>query len=653
MLCQVCQGILRDRKALIKEKGLLWREGLIGDPGYQYTTIYHPTGASWQNSAREGCHICFRTWAELLPVQQAVLLRTDFRDDLRFNVVQGNDCLYIFFVHNPSYSSLGQRLSLPRFTLQLVPVSEFTLDAGAADTTASNKSLTLAVEWINDCLSNHSKCNSIRSLVQWYPTRLIDVGASSTDYPRLIITAEEQLNYSYVTLSHCWGSAEFLQLKSHNLDDFKAGIRLSSLPRTFQEAILFTRRLGIRYIWIDSLCIIQNSKEDWLKEANLMEQVYSQSYCSLAATAATDAEQGLFRQRDVSSLHPADIEIPWFNQRYQLVDEYFWRKRVLEQPLNQRAWALQERLLAPRVLHFSSEQILWECCEMYAAETYPRGIPPHIKTGQDISLKTLGFHPSQLENGSLDTLDETEALILWRRIIEIYSASLLTRPGDKLIALSGLARRQKALTNDDYVAGLWRTNLPPQLLWTVRDCKQFNGQPSVRPVNYRAPSFSWAAVDGRISHFDLSHKQKHLIDIVEVQIISTANDPFGPVEGGFLRVRGLLGKLQLRRDGPFKYSAINSGVWLLSDWRIYIDVDEGEYPRTVYRIAISSDGVSVSSLILEETGSVKGHFRRIGLVENSILGIGSCLDLEHHEDESQLPCEIYDPITKRHTIRIL
>jgi hypothetical protein len=248
-------------------------------------------------------------------------------------------------------------------------------------------------------------------------------------------------------------------LTSRNLATLKHQISISDLPLTFKQAFEVTRRLGIRYIWIDSLCISQDSTEDWLHEAALMHKVYSHSYCTIAAAASADSTQGLFRRRKPHFLYPCEIEIPWFGKtKYQLVDFDFWASQIQDQPLHRRGWVVQERLLAPRVLHFSSQQLIWECRELSAAEKYPSGLPL-VLSGVQTSFKGLDPEKdgARLRKLSGDNSQDPKfyAHHLWDKIVVAYSSSLLTIGSDKLIALSGIAKRQQAELNDQYLAGLW------------------------------------------------------------------------------------------------------------------------------------------------------------------------------------------------------
>jgi hypothetical protein len=339
-------------------------------------------------------------------------------------------------------------------------------------------------------------------------------------------------------------------LTSRNLATLKHQISISDLPLTFKQAFEVTRRLGIRYIWIDSLCIFQDSTEDWLHEAALMHKVYSHSYCTIAAAASADSTQGLFRRRKPHFLYPCEIEIPWLGKtKYQLVDFDFWASQIQDQPLHRRGWVVQERLLAPRVLHFSSQQLIWECRELSAAEKYPSGLLL-VLSGVQTSFKGLDPEKdgARLRKLSGDNSQDPKfyAHHLWDKILVAYSSSLLTIGSDKLIALSGIAKRQQAELNDQYLAGLWGSFLPSQLLWNVESCRQIDNSPSVRSSKYRAPSWSWASVDGVISPGGFAD-DGFLIDIVEASITPATSDLTSLVKSGYLRIRGVLKELQLQR----------------------------------------------------------------------------------------------------------
>lgn len=501
--------------------------------------------------------------------------------------------------------------------------------------------------------------------VPWYPTRLIDIGESSIANPRLVLSSESSLDGPYVTLSHCWGSARSLQLTLSRLADLQQLIPVSDLPRTFKQSFEITRRLGFRYIWIDSLCIIQDSKDDWLFEAACMHEVYSHSYCTIAATASADSHQGLFRHRATQFLYPSEIEIPWLSGtgKYQLIDYDFWSSQIQDQPLHRRGWVVQERLLSRRVLHFSSQQLVWECRELDAAEKYPGGLPMVLATSGGALFK--GLDP-QKDGARIRRISEEDPhpkfyiYEIWNKIVKAYSRSLLTFGDDKLIALSGIAKRQQLEMNDQYIAGLWLKLLPSQLLWSIRGCRQIDNTPSVRPEKYRAPSFSWASVDGVLS-LGTPAETGFIIEITEIYINPVTYDSTGLVDQGYLRIRGVLKELRLtiNHETPLRHSWLMTvnGVRIQTPKKPLVDLDVDDIDLTGMKYCMpvrapDKYNKSLIGLILETTGYASGRFRRIGLFTALDQTLHPMI-LARHENESKLPCEIFDEVTQTHTICII
>jgi len=324
-----------------------------------------------------------------------------------------------------------------------------------------------AETWVSECLGNHSQCNQAIPGGSWWPSRLLEIGGTGHGYDvRLIETSEgpHQLG-SYMTLSHCWGEAEFLKLTIENQQRLKDGIRKTELPKTFQEAIDVATRFKISYLWIDSLCIIQDSAEDWNKEAVLMSDVYQHAICNIAATGATDSTKGLFFSRNTSTFQPCKISILSVDEKkmktINIKDPRLWTYNVEDAPLIKRAWVVQERLLARRVLHFSQQQIFWECRENSACEYYPEGLPRDMVT----NFKHIDINTDLPNVGSED--DEVLGIRwekIWSRILSNYSAARLSHLEDKEVALGGITKALEALFEDKCVAGLWTSTFIQQLL---------------------------------------------------------------------------------------------------------------------------------------------------------------------------------------------
>jgi hypothetical protein len=165
----------------------------------------------------------------------------------------------------------------------------------------------------------------------------------------------------------------------NKLKPMQTSIAISTLPKTFQDAIELSRQLGVRYLWIDSLCIIQegDKHEDWTRESSMMGSVYQNGYCNIAATAASDGTAGCFRPRDPLLAQPCIVEfekgLKKFGLKkgvYDLIPQRLWEEGLSEAPLLKRAWVVQERVLARRVLHFARNQLFWECKELVSSTPY-------------------------------------------------------------------------------------------------------------------------------------------------------------------------------------------------------------------------------------------------------------------------------------------
>ena len=411
--------------------------------------------------------------------------------------------------------------------------------------TSSFQSWLLALTWYSWCLNSHESCNRKRrehpDVKQWYPTRLIKISRWSNQL-RLILAKDEQPDGPYLTLSHCWGKSNFIQLTQSTKSDFLKGIPYSKLPKTFQDAISVARFLGVYYIWIDSLCIIQGEESlaDWKREAAQMDKVYSHSTLNISATGASDGSKGLFFSRSADAMELLEIELDhplrWqFSQKYTLLDHDYWKHLVLDEPLIRRAWVVQERLLPPRVLHFGSQQLFWEC-QLDCSEDFPMGLPPVLaREDQQYLFKRRDESMTPLIKSS----HPSPAHAAWQRALNSYTHASLTKSGDKLIALAGIASELSPDISDGYIAGLWKEHMATELLWYVDldavGCRQ---------KQYRAPSFSWASVDGGIVPGGWQ-KDDVLIEVQEAVATTETSNPFGSVESGHVRVRGTLKQVGL------------------------------------------------------------------------------------------------------------
>ncbi|KAK8133487.1 HET-domain-containing protein [Apiospora sp. TS-2023a] len=354
-------------------------------------------------------------------------------------------------------------------------------------------------------------------------------------------------NVQYATLSHCWGPGGVpIKLSSSNIHYYRRQVPWHLLPLTFQEAILAAIRLGINYMWIDALCIMQDSAADWNVEASKMMQVYTNGYLNISADASADGSGGLFRQRDPAMLQsfliPSDCagnNIPYYCHVRN------WDRYVENAPLKMRSWVTQERFMSPRVAHFSNDQVHWECGELMTSESVDASFHLTRYTTRT-PVKSLG----SLYLG-LDDPEKLEQFYrLWYDLVESYSAGNLTRISDRPVAIAGLARTFShllKLESKDYCCGLWRPYLVLEMMW-------YTFRSTDRP-NYSVPSWSWLSVNGDAWFKTRSTVivYKAVTEVLNV-CITASDDPFGAVLSGYLEVRAPICRATIRRaPEPFPW----------------------------------------------------------------------------------------------------
>lgn len=418
-----------------------------------------------------------------------------------------------------------------------------------------------------------------------------------------------------MVLSHCWGGQVPVQLKLANIDQFRKAI-LSDLPTTFSDAIHVTRTLGKQYLWIDSLCIIQDSTKDWDNEVVLMQRIYENAWCSIAATKAKNSSEGLFSAREPVSVRPVVVHTSWHSiqsEPYALWDLGILDSHIDETPLMRRGWVVQERILAPRILHFGQGQILWECCSLRACETFPRGLPGNTSFKPSMETKSLETEMIPF------TTPELQAFRLWQAHVNFYTQCNLTMSHkDKLLAISGIAR--KIGPPDDYAAGLWRSVMVRQLRWTA-------APGCTRPSTWRAPSWSWASIDGRVyadvpNEMDIEKNYRTLCNIVKVDVKLASADPFGPVlEESMIKLEAPLLRATMSIT---KNKAGRPLHWINNiPGRVTPDTGSVHAGATTYCLPLSvyvHPGSEAFYGITIEPASRKGEFHRCGTFHMTSMG---------------------------------
>lgn len=412
-------------------------------------------------------------------------------------------------------AQIGPESSRPDLQSRFQP---FKVGAEVAKTVTGGLGLEKLKGWISECCNNHQHC--LRSRDVPLPTRTIYVGTACGSEGIFLSCNNSRLG-RYLALSHCWGGTVPFITTEATLKHRKEHIDLFELPQTFKDAVLMTQKFGYQHLWIDALCIIQDSPLDWEAESSKMAQVYTNADFTISALDAPDSHNGFLQDRAQDEAEVATISP---NERIFVRPKLRRFRQVFEAcPLSNRAWTFQEHFLSTALLHFSSKEAFWECRTCVNSES-----------GDFLNVDTL--------TKSLMNIQQPEVLDthkMWLAIVNDYSRRRLTFASDKLPALAGLAEKLSGSMGSEYLAGLWKNDLIEGLLW------QSLGQADQTKElgQYRAPSWSWAALDRKVGYEDSLSKYTRVpqpgdLHILETHVDLAGQSKFGSVKHGFLRVLG-------------------------------------------------------------------------------------------------------------------
>ncbi|KAI1136786.1 HET-domain-containing protein [Hypoxylon sp. FL0543] len=446
------------------------------------------------------------------------------------------------------------------------------------------RDIKLANARIEECRRNHPKCPDFDN--EQLPTRVIDVGLGGQD-PFLHIS--QGASGRYLALSHRWGDPKSSHKKLLTLKENLAGhckrMPLAEFPRTFRDAIEVARGLGVQYLWIDSICIVQNDTADWEVEAGRMHSVYSGAFATIFADRATHSDDGLFQNekdratpRSVRALEYKDgdsrtttrilvqthIDSGTANFATD-VSELFCQAEQSTSQLAGRGWILQEECLSRRRIHFTETELTWKCPTVANCDC---GLP----TPPDMADPSINFAILEIPKKGENQPWKTPAW-LWHQLVEHYTSRSLTYETDRLVALAGIAAKVPR-SHRDYFAGMWRDQLNSSILWKAA------GAPSrcYRTVEYVAPSWSWASVSGKIRFIPLSRETRFIWDVVDVKCYSVGQSgDFGSVHSGYLKVRSKVVHVKVEERPQNMRKEIAEKLWDSGDATWKIRGDEVKY----------------------------------------------------------------------------
>ncbi|RYP75517.1 hypothetical protein DL771_002402 [Monosporascus sp. 5C6A] len=427
-----------------------------------------------------------------------------------------------------------------------VHASAFPQKWDVVSASALNECVTRARSWLRSC-DEHVSCAPVGG---FQPTRLVDV--RNPNHPRLALSGGNVrgLIQPYAALSYVWGPKQEYVLTKASLIEMCVGLDPSRLPKTISDAIEVTRQLGFDYLWVDALCIIQDSPKDKTRELPLMADTYSESSLCIVVASAAAASEGFLK-----APNPPRFFVEPFNVKFDSVDgrpsslTFAYRAPYMASadPISSRAWTLQERVLSRRLLIFSQSGVMWMCRECFVNPGAAPDAGPPYQT-------SLG--PQAETGGSRDEDDQASILERWMAIRADYTEMDLTYCADKLSAISSVAAEVQRRTGWTYLAGIWENNLFSELHWRSTKRSPSGETLLLKPqkakeAGYLAPSWSWASVGlGSIvdSEDERVGREAFHFEILECHVDADSTFPLGPVNSGYLKVEGKTLELAWRQE---------------------------------------------------------------------------------------------------------
>ena len=362
--------------------------------------------------------------------------------------------------------------------------------------TGSSMNLDLAASWFHDCANSYEHCCRQLQLESILPYRVLDLGDRENSQNIFLSVGEDWVG-SYAALSYCWGkpgTQDNYLTTTKNLELRQEAVDTRTFPKTFTDAIVVCRYLGIRFLWIDSLCIVQYNESDWQTQSERMGDIYSNAALIISAAVGEDSYAGLFVDRDPRKTYPCTVNVQYPKEdgvirkgAFLMCHDWYMPEPVY---LDTRGWTFQEKYLSPRTLSFSKTEMYWTCASKTASEGLPMGlIPLNNKSDFDRYIKMDA-------NGNFSSrVHMRQRFQWWYQTMEIYSHRTFTHESDRLIALAGLASRFQTL-GDEFLYGLWKSDLAHGLAWRL----SAENEETATDTSLTSPitSWSWASRPGKL-----------------------------------------------------------------------------------------------------------------------------------------------------------
>lgn len=360
----------------------------------------------------------------------------------------------------------------------------------------------------------------------------------------------------FVALSYCWGGDQPCKTTKSRMETGNLRLPYEHLAKSVQDAIKVTSRLGLKYLWVDSLCIVQDDVDDKIEQIAEMPRIYNQACVTIVAARSDRAIEGFLNDISLTSTARLAVRLPFRcpDQSDTLGSAYITHNEGSREPepIHSRAWTLQERYLSNRFLEFGRYQMRWICASSGTKDGYCDGWKREDSEGTPTDVMSIYRELQQdleemiLKGSSPEWItDWVEGK--WETIVHSYAPRKLSVLTDRSLAISGIAKVFGSQLKDDYLAGLWRATLPSFLCWRVTLGK---GERLPRPNNYQGPSWSWTGINGPISFLlaqSCTRDCRAALLNADIKFVNT-NARYGSVRQGILMLKGRLRKASWQKD---------------------------------------------------------------------------------------------------------
>ena len=440
----------------------------------------------------------------------------------------------------------------------------------------STENIVRILSWLSDCQEHHN-CKTILGAM---PARLIEITGTSETISLRLRETEEVGRVPFAALSYCWGGEQPLRCLSSNIVSYRTAIPFEKQPPTIQDAAKVCQGMGLQFLWLDALCIIQDDSNDKSVEIAKMNSIYGSATVTIVAARSSSATEGFLGERLPGPREGSIVSYRCFDGELgsiilvKLNDGF---ESVA--PIDERAWALQERLLSSRIIEFGSRQTRWICPETrssgFSLEGFTDGWKRDVKYSSERRIEALDLDTIRTTKSTIDFYgrprnsqfkEYEKSMQHWKDICETFTERALTFSSDRALAISGIAQIFAELSGDQYIAGLWKSCFHFGLLWRIEH-SYVSPKNIPQPTTYQGPSWSWLSVNGPVKFGQMCRPSECVAEILSCET-RPANEtaPYGLIREGSGRLvlaartaPGMRNKVPLRSPGKFAYEVMILG----------------------------------------------------------------------------------------------